>query len=45
MGAEQSSTKHTRRREYRIGKRGREVDGEEALERALDEPLDDSWHV
>ena len=37
MGAEQSSTKHTRRRvEYRSGKRGREGDGEEALERALD---------
>ena len=35
MGAEQSSTKHTRRREYRSGKRGRE-EGEEALERALD---------
>jgi hypothetical protein len=36
MGAEQSSDKHTRRREYRSGKRGREGDGEEALERALD---------
>ena len=36
MGADQSSTKHTRRREYRSGKRGREEDGEEALERALD---------
>ena len=36
MGAEQSSTKHTRRREYRSGKRSREEDGEEALERALD---------
>ena len=34
MGAEQSSTKHTRRREYRSGKRGREEG--EALERALD---------
>ena len=36
MGAEQSSTKHTRRREYRSSKRGREEDSEEALERALD---------
>ena len=36
MGAEQSSDKHTRRREYRSGKRSREEDGEEALERALD---------
>ena len=36
MGAEQSSTKHTRRREYRSGKRSREEDGEEALESALD---------
>eukprot|EP00966_Prymnesium_polylepis_P252902 5846131-Prymnesium_polylepis.2 len=35
MGAEQSSTKHTRRREYRSSKRGRE-EGEKALERALD---------
>ena len=36
MGAEQSSDKHTRRREYRSGKRSREEDGEEALESALD---------